>query len=115
MQILIDSGKKYFTSIATGVSLAVLGSVWAVFVRPQIVMASDLAAVVSSVEEVKQDITEIKDSVNQLAKMQCLQQRYYFQDQIRVLDVAAVDRPLTAVETQRKIYYQNNLSSLQCE
>lgn len=115
MQVLIDSGKKYFTSIAVTFTVFIVSTIWAVFIRPQIVMASDLKTVVDQVQELREEVQVVNDNVNTLAISQCNQQKYYLQDQISVLEVRAVDRPLSAAETQRLIYYRNALQKLKCE
>lgn len=115
MQVLIDSGKKYFTSIAVTFTVFIVSTIWAVFIRPQIVMASDLKTVVDQVQELREEVKVVNDNVGTLARAQCNQQKYYLEDQIRILEVKAVESPLTATETQRLLYYRSALEKLNCD
>jgi len=112
MQILVDSSKKYFWHWFTPASLATIGIIWATFVRPQIVMASDLQKVVDSVERLETKVDDTATTVNKLARAQMMQQQLYYEDQIRILEVYSAERSLTPTEHQRLLRYKSDLRHL---
>lgn len=105
MQVLIDSSKKYFWQWFGPILFGLGVTVWGVFVRPQIVMASDLKVVADKVDR-------IEKKVDLLADAQTRQQILYYEDQIRILEVTAAERPLTPTETQRLLRYKSDLEHI---
>ena len=112
MQVVVDSSKKYFKEVSAGVILAVMAAIWATFVRPQIVMASDLQVVSESVQRLEAKLDHTISAVDKLAQGQIRQQILYYEDQIRILEVTASERALTPTETQRLLRYKSDLSHL---
>lgn len=112
MQVLIDSAKKNFTVWVFSIISGVCVTIWGVFIRPQIVMASDLQTVVDSVERLEQKVDQTATMVEKLASNQIRQQELYYEDQIRILEVTQSERPLSATETQRLLRLKADLRYL---
>lgn len=109
MKIVLDTAVKHVGSIATSVALAVIASIWAVFVRPQLVMASDLATVAEEVQNVNKKVDQLSDAVNALAVAQIGAHIDYLQDRIRELTVKERDSRLTPDEAYRLSEYRDRL------
>lgn len=106
MQVLIDSSKKYAVTISLSLVLSIIAVLWSVFVRPQMVFASDL-------EEVSKK-TDMNTEVIQLIREEQIEFRIdYFEDQIRVLEAYKVDGKATQVDLYRLDKYRDDLEKMQ--
>lgn len=112
MQIVIDTAKKHVKSITGSIILTILGAIWVTFVRPQLVMASDLTTVVQSVQRLEIKVEENNKLVEALAKNQLEVRIDYFEDQIRILEAQRASRRLTPDEEYRLSRYRDDLDRI---
>jgi TolA-binding protein len=113
MQVLVDTSKKYAGLIISTFGLSVIVTIWSVFVRPQVVMASDLQEVNTQVQAVKLEVSELKTSVNLVNINQVEFRIDYLQDRIRELEAKQAGKRLSEEETYRLSDYRDRLSKAQ--
>ena len=113
MQVLVDTSKKYASLIISTFGLAIVGTIWSVFVRPQVVMASDLQEVNTQVQAVKAEVSELKTSVNLVNINQVEFRIDYLQDRIRELEAKQAGKRLSEEETYRLGDYKDRLGKAQ--
>lgn len=109
MKVIIDSASKYVTPVVGAVSFAILTSIWTVFVRPQMVMASDLQQVADSVGEVNKKVSVLTVQLSALTISHMESQIDYLQDKIRELEATSHSRALQADEAYRLSEYKDRL------
>lgn len=112
MQIVIDTAKKHVGSIMTAVIVGTLAAIWATFVRPQLVMASDLASVDDAVKRLEVKVDTTAKLVQDLARGHMASRVDYYEDQIRILEAQRLSRVLTPDESYRLARYRDDLNKL---
>lgn len=113
MQVLIDTSKKHASLIISTFGLAFVGTIWSVFVRPQVVMASDLQEVHMQVQEVKAEVVNLKASIGLVNMTQVEFKIDYLQDRIRELEAKQAGKKLSEEETYRLSDYRDRLAKAQ--
>ena len=113
MQVLIDTSKKHAGLIVSTFGLALVGTIWSVFVRPQVVMASDLQEVNMQVQEVKAEVAGLRSSIDLVNVNQVEFRIDYLQDRIRELEAKQAGKKLSEEETYRLSDYRDRLAKAQ--
>jgi hypothetical protein len=110
-----DFYSKYLLSISTFISIAVITALYGIF-QAQVVFAGDLEEAIqplrNEIEAIKRDNKATHEILVTLARGQNNQQVLYYEDQIRILEVANTSRSLTAVEVQRLSRYKADLAKI---
>lgn len=105
MQVLVDTTRQHAVKISVATLFVIIGSLWTVFVRPQMVFASDLEKVAKQ--------TEMNTEVIYQIRAEQIDFRIdYFEDQIRVLESMRIEKPLNPTEAYCLNKYKDDLDKM---